>query len=643
MRANIACAGVLAFCLSASMGAAAAPLEAYGTLPQLGDFAVSPDGGKLVYTTQLGQDRDIVVQDVHTGKLVAAVKTNGQKLRDLSWDGPDHVLIVTSTTASVPFVLWSHDEQYLIQSLDVPTRTVTPLLNNFEDAMNVIIDSPQPRMVDGAPVVFLETFYFASDMGYPALFSVDLQTGRTKLVRQGGRHSGSWFVDAAGTPLAETQYDDKSQQWTLKLHRDDNWSEAMNVTAPIDVPSLYGLSADGTSLLVDTTGENSERDLIPVSLATGTPGPSVEKDYGFDDPIENPDTLRIAGGLNKGMRDKYVFFDPKEQAAWDGIVQGFPGENVNLVSLSGDMKLMVIQVSGGADGDSFRLADLNQMRTFQIGAEYAGIGPADVAEVKIVEYKAGDGRMIPAYLTLPKGREPTKLPLVVFPHGGPAARDEPGFDWWAQAMAAQGYAVLQPQYRGSSGFGAELLRAGYGEFGRKMQTDLSDGVRALVAQGIADPARVCIVGASYGGYAALAGATLDPGVYRCAVSVAGMSDMRRFIESKITPGQDPDNDAVRYWERFVGAKNIDDPVLDAVSPAKHADTVTAPILLIHGHDDTVVPIAQSEEMRDALQKAGKTVQYVELPGEDHWLSRGETRLAMLKATVDFLKANDPPD
>jgi dipeptidyl aminopeptidase/acylaminoacyl peptidase len=231
----------------------------------------------------------------------------------------------------------------------------------------------------------------------------------------------------------------------------------------------------------------------------------------------------------------------------------------------------------------------------------------------------------------------------VLPHGGPAVRDAPGFDWWAQALAAQGYAVLQVNYRGSDGFGWAFLSAGFGQWGRKMQTDLSDGVRYLASQGTIDPKRVCIVGASYGGYAALAGATLDKGVYRCAVSVAGPSDLHRMIaDDKGDMGRQGVG-VERYWGRFMGAANVNDPSLDAISPDKFADRVDIPVLLIHGADDTTVPFVQSQLMADALRRAGKSVELVTLKHEDHYLSHGDTRLQMLGATIDFLEKNDPPN
>jgi dipeptidyl aminopeptidase/acylaminoacyl peptidase len=279
--------------------------------------------------------------------------------------------------------------------------------------------------------------------------------------------------------------------------------------------------------------------------------------------------------------------------------------------------------------------DIKTHRAEQVGQVYEGLG--NPLEVKRIDYAAADGLQIPAYLTFPRGKPPKNLPLIVFPHGGPRARDTAQFDWWAQAMASQGYLVLQPNFRGSS-VTMSHTSAGFGEWGRKMQTDLSDGVRYLVKQGMVDPQRVCIVGASYGGYAALAGVTLDPGVYRCAVSVAGISDLKHMLQESSS-----DSSERRFWDRYMGVTGPSDPVLQQISPIKHIDAINVPVLLIHGRDDTVVTFDQSRDMYDAMKHAGKDVQMVTLKKEDHWLSRSETRLEMLQASVGFLRTHNPPD
>jgi dipeptidyl aminopeptidase/acylaminoacyl peptidase len=298
---------------------------------------------------------------------------------------------------------------------------------------------------------------------------------------------------------------------------------------------------------------------------------------------------------------------------------------------------MVVKVFGAQHGYAYALYDWYGHQATVLGQIYAGV--VAPAQVKKIAYAAGDGLLIPGFLTLPKGVTEKALPLVVLPHGGPAAADTLNFDWWAQALADQGYAVLQPNYRGSTISYAHEA-AGFGEWGRKMQTDLSDGVRYLAAQGVIDPKRVCIVGASYGGYAALAGVTLDAGVYRCAVSVAGLSDLRLFLRRANTGSS---NTTQRWWDRFLGVANPNDPAISAVSPIEHIASVNVPVLLIHGRDDTVVRYEQSEVMLKALKQAGKPVELVTLSDEDHWLSRGKTRLQMLQACVAFLKANNPPN
>jgi dipeptidyl aminopeptidase/acylaminoacyl peptidase len=253
-------------------------------------------------------------------------------------------------------------------------------------------------------------------------------------------------------------------------------------------------------------------------------------------------------------------------------------------------------------------------------------------------YKARDGLDIPAYITLPPGKPLNKLPLIVMPHGGPDARDRIGFDWMAQFFANRGYAVLQPNFRGSWGYGHKFTDAGQLQWGLKMEDDLTDGVKKLVADGMVDPKRVCIVGASYGGYAALAGATLTPDVYACAISFAGVSDLPKMLaQERARYGKD--SQTVSFWTTRIGSPFDDSEQLRATSPARHADQVRCPVLLLHGEGDTTVPIEQSEIMNDALKSAGKQVEFIRFPGEDHYMNLADTRIRFLKETEAFVKKN----
>jgi len=252
-------------------------------------------------------------------------------------------------------------------------------------------------------------------------------------------------------------------------------------------------------------------------------------------------------------------------------------------------------------------------------------------------YHAADGLALEGVLTLPPGPTRKRLPLVVIPHGGPiGAYDQVRFDFWPQAFASRGYAVFQPNYRGSGGYGAPLREAGFGEWGRKMLSDMSDGVSALAKADVIDPKRVCIAGASYGGYAALAATTIQNGPYRCAVSVSGVSEVGSLMvgeSSKTANG--------RYREALLGVTYAADPELQDISPLNHAANASAPILLIHGKDDTVVPFVHSLSMNTELAKAGKPVEFLPLEGEDHWWSKEKTRVQILQGSVAFVEKHNP--
>lgn len=201
-------------------------------------------------------------------------------------------------------------------------------------------------------------------------------------------------------------------------------------------------------------------------------------------------------------------------------------------------------------------------------------------------------------------------------------------------MASRGYAVLQPNFRGSSGYGGKFLLAGDGEWGGKVQDDVQAGVRKLIADGIADPKRICIVGASYGGYMALAGATFSPDLYACAISYAGLSDLDRALYT----GTTFESEGITIWKRRIGA-DVDRHKAAAQSPANFADKVKIPILLIHGDKDTTVTIEQSRIEEKALKAAGRPVEFVTLEGDDHYLEFPQTRIQLLKEVERFLAAH----
>jgi len=641
--ASVAAEWLLALALIVALATpcqASAPLEAYGRLPTLEDVVLSPDGTKLAFVKTTADQRVLAILSLADRKVLGGGRVGDSKLRGVRWADNDHLLIITSATG-MPLGLVGEDREWeMLTVYTVSTHKMTQYPQTLRDLrmMNVVVGRIMVRRLGNDTILYIPGYYLEGKT-LLALFKVNLTTGLESAARLGNDWTRGWIVDDAGDIVSETNYNEREQQWQLKIRQNGRLVEALTRHAPIDLPAVLGFGPKGDSLLISEVEDGASVWRL-LSFADGKLGAPMAERASLGEPIEDPQTHRMIGGARIKDSVEYTFFDAALRDRWSSVVHAFDGEHVRLTSASGDLMQFVVRVDGPTHGFEYQLVDMNTAHATPIGNVYEDI--SESLQTRRITYAAADGFKIPAYLTLPSGRPAAKLPLIVFPHGGPAARDTADFDWWAQAMASRGYAVLQPQFRGSA-LGRRFLEAGFGEWGRKMQTDLSDGVRYLDKEGIIDPQRVCIVGGSYGGYAALAGVTLDPGVYRCAVSVAGISDLKRFLEWVNSRDRAGAHISQRYWDRFMGIESHKDVNLDAISPIKHIAAVNVPVLLIHGRDDTVVPFEQSDVMLAALKKAGKKVELVTLKKEDHWLSRGETRLQMLRSSVAFLEANNPPD
>lgn len=652
--------------LAAGFGSAAAqaqdaaPLEVYGALPAMEFVEVSPSGDRLAYVTVAGDLRALVVTQAADGQLLTGARVGNTKVRSVQWVGEDAVLSTTSTTQSIPGFGVSKIEFLMGQLHDLSGRPMRQIFSDQTGMYPILVGPPMVRQTPDGARLFVAGFNFSA--GEASLFGINPSTGNARLLARSDFDVETDVLSSDGVLIARSEYDERRQQWTLLLASPgERLREAWTTHAPLDAPVMLGLGRTDGTVLVDarradlpgeTAGEGLDGDtpeealnhVFEIDVATGA-WTRLNFDAYPSFLIHHPRSRLLIGSGRVGEEGtEYAFSDPAARRIWSAISRAFAGKAPELVSWSDDFRTLVVRTGGSGDSGSYHLIDLDTRAARIVGEAYPALTSDRVGTVRAIRYSAADGLEIRGYLTTPPGvTDPKDLPLIVLAHGGPAARDVMGFDWWAQAMASRGYAVLQANFRGSRGYGQDFLEAGYGEWGRKMQTDLSDGVRWLAGEGIVDPARVCIVGASYGGYAALAGATIDRSAYRCAVSVAGVSDLRRFLEWKAQQGPRRDSQTVRHWNRFMGVERAGDRSLDALSPARLADEVEVPVMLLHGRDDTVVPIDQSRVMASALRAAGKPHEMIELTGEDHWLSRAETRQRMLAESLRFLEAHNPPD
>ena len=631
--------GSQAYAEAAGAPVSTVPIAVYGRLPNVQQIALSPSGRFMVAQISENGKMFLQVRDADSLKVTGQVSLPIVKLRNLQWADDTHIIITYSVTSEMKGFTGPKREVYLGLEFDLATGQSRQLLANNDGLKNlyskpVIVADPGSKAgyslrVQGA--------IFKGNQGYHSVIAE--QAGYSKALFVGDEIAWDYVIGPTGEIVGRMDYQKRSGIWRVFVGPDRwHWKLAQSGTDLVDVPWFGGVSADGKTVFVSKL-QDEVRYNYPVDVASATWGAAIAdlEDHGLVN-AENSEVV-IAGLTATLEGSQYQFLDAKDQALWRGIVKAFGGAQVSFSSMSEDRMKFIVQVDGGDFGYGYYLVDRKTGAAKWLYDVYTSMGPRYIAPVKIIHYKAADGFDVPAYLTLPKAGGKA-LPLVVMPHGGPFARDYAEFDWWSQAYASMGYAVLQPQFRGSAGLGADHQKAGYGEYGRKMQTDLSDGVAELAKQGLIDSKRVAIVGGSYGGYAALAGVTLQSGIYRCAVSVAGPADTRGQLNYFMTQSGSR-APSIRYWKEYLGVKSESDPIIDAISPYYQAGKASAPILLLHGTDDTVVLPEQSRKMAEALTKAGKSVSYLELKGEDHYLSLSETRQQMLTRSAEFLSRCNP--
>lgn len=623
--------------------AVAAPLSSYGRLPGMSSVDISADGQKLVYIRNEGSRSTIVVQAVD-GTVLRTLEMGDRKVRRVQWTGPAHVLIQITETTTASGVFYA-SEFALGASLNITTGEAVPVPKRTATAVQNVLFGARSGLWEGRPVIYTGLIARSGPSmqakdGSLDLYRIDPESGIGQLHQRGDYTTGEYLYKADGEVLARSKYSRQDGRWTLELRQGSGWREALAVNALIDTPDIVGRSLDERAIVLNIRDDKADGwSLRPLTLADGKLGePIGDGEVGY---VRDDDQRIIAYTHHEVLRI-YDMQEPRLAAGWSLVTQAFAGRQLSLVSFTPDYGKLVVYVEGVGEPGGFYLVDLAVKKVKRIGGAFPGLTGTDIAPVSGISYKAADGLAISGYLTLPTGRPAKNLPLIVLPHGGPQARDIAGFDWIAQGLASRGYAVLQPNFRGSSGYGQAFIEAAYGEWGGKMQTDLSDGVRALAKSGTIDAKRVCIAGASYGGYAALAGITLDKGVYRCAVAIAGVSDLSKMLEKDLLQGGS-NSVSLRYWKRYMGVSGSSDPKLGQRSPANFAGQADGPVLLIHGKDDTVVYYDQSTTMRDALQRAGKPVEFVSLAAEDHYLSREATRQQTLSAMVTFLERHNPPN
>jgi acetyl esterase/lipase len=609
--------------------------EAFGRLPLLTEVVISPSGRYLA-AAQTFETRNVLAvydMNVPTAKAVI-VPLGGANIVNIFWKSDERLLY--SLRFQLNMGRLGALQLVMMMAVDRDGRNPSLLMDkNLFNIFQRSIADPLPN--DPQHVLMVGW----SDKAIN-LYRINVYSGASELVETGTSDTVRYVTDKDGEARVRMDRDGSVYQMLTRAKSGSGWRKITKFKRDIDRGlSIVGISPSNTNIGYVIASGQDRLGLYEIDLTTAKIGRAVftHPKVDVDAPIFDDATGALVGVQFSRDSTEVHYFDQKLGALQRGLDEALPNSPVRLIkSASTDRTKMVVYSEGPRDPGTFYYLDRSTGEMHFFGKAYPDLQAADLGEVKAITYAARDGVQIPAYLTLPGNSAGRNLPTVVMPHGGPATRDTLGFDWWAQFLANRGYAVLQPNYRGSDGYGIAWRRAGHGQWGKRMQDDVSDSVKYLIETGIADRSRICIMGASYGGYAALAGATLTPDLYACSISVAGVSDLDLLL-SNIRKRFGKRSDIYTYWLEQIALSDYDDDAIEAVSPVENAKAVKCPILLIHGERDVVVDIEQSEDMDRALRRAGKSHKFVRLEGEDHFLSDQVTRVQMLKEIESFLAAN----
>ena len=501
------------------------------------------------------------------------------------------------------------------------------------------------RSTSGPPRILLARL--AAGRGYERLgneevIEVDVTTGRHRVVMPPRRGVTTWYADGAGRLRLGTSFDRESGRLQALYSPDGNNNHRTIIRERVEryaEPALPVAFLPGDKALVVSRhagfGAIYEMDLATMEIGRrvfGTEGYDIEG-AGI---LMSPDGSALEGISFIRDRTEFHWLNPRLREIQQVIDESFGAGRALIVSADRARENIIIYVGGPSEAGAYYLYMTETGDLRHIGWRNTALRDMELNPVRTIRYRASDGQNISAVLTLPRLRnEHRNLPLIVLPHGGPWSRDFESWDMWAQPLAEMGYAVVQPNFRGSSGFGQAWEAMSDGNWGMRMQDDLNDAVDHLVEQGIADRGRVCIMGWSYGGYAASRAAQRDGSRYRCAISGAGVHDLQDMVAYDR-------NYLGRYGSQYIGsaASRLAD-----ISPARFARQYSTPILIVHGARDQRVPVAQSRNLVDRLRDAGKVegrdFVYVEQRRNTHNLPREEDRLEFLQAVQSFLAQHNP--
>ena len=597
--------------------------------PEIAAASISPDGKFLAFLKPWKSTRNIWVKK--TGEPFAAAR-----------------VLTTETTRPIPAFFWTRDAKSIVFVKDnagdenFNVYAVDPAAPNAPNS-----EAPALRDLTGLKGVRVNlysvpksdptTLYIGlndRDKAWHDLYKLNLATGAKALLRKNTEKISGWFFDSKGTLRLATRTADNGDQEVLRVDA-DTLTKVYSCTI-VDACGPVQFHKDNKRVYMVTNKESDLEELGLFDPATSKLE-SVESDPLKRVDLNNVEFSEVTEELIATQylddRTRTYFHNKAFEADYKWLEKRFPGRDINITGRTADEQIWLISISGDTEpGEVYLFEPKTKKVTLQYRVRET-LPRSSLAAMKPIRYKSSDGLEIPAFLTLPVGLPAKALPTVVLPHGGPWARDRWGYNGMAQFFANRGYAVLQLNFRASTGYGKKFLNAGNGEWGRKMQDDVTWGVKHLVAEGIADPKRIGIIGGSYGGYTTLAGVAFTPDVYRAAVDIVGPSNLVTLLDS-IPP----------YWEsgrKMMYARMADPGTpegkawLKERSPLHAAGKIKTPLMVVQGANDPRVNKAEAEQIVIALRDRKFPVEYLLAPDEGHGFQRPVNNMAMFLAVERF--------
>ncbi len=601
--------------------------------PEISGAQISPDGRHISFIKPHRDVRNVWVKGLDEPFSAARpVTADAQPVTAYFWsqDGK-YVLYVQDKGGNENFHVYAVDPAAPAEAATAvpPARDLTPV----EGVRAFIYAVPEKRPDE--IIVGLND----RDQAYHDVYRVKIATGERELLIQNTQKVGFWLYDRSGNVrLASRQKDDGGNEILrvdgtnlTRVHETTYLESAFPVGFDVEEKRVYLQSNKGDDV------DLSRLELLdPASGAIEVIESDPEKQVDLEGALFDEQTHELMATFYVGDRVRLYPRTARARQDLKRMRKELPDGDFGISSSTRDMRYSLVSVTSDVEPGATYLYD-RSTGAFTLQYRVRENLPREhLAGMKPIRYRARDGLMIPAYLTLPKGVPAKNLPLVLHPHGGPWARDNWGYDGYAQFLANRGYAVLQPNFRSSTGYGKKFLNAGNKQWGLgAMQHDLSDGVKHLIEQGIADPRRVAIYGGSYGGYASLAGVTLTPELYACAIPYVAPSSLITLIES-----------FPAYWRPFLKGSwylRVGDPAnaedrkdLEARSPIRYIDRIRVPMLVVHGANDPRVKQAESDAIVIALRDKGHAVEYIVAPDEGHGFRAPNNRMSLAVAMERFL-------